>query len=211
MLSALQIHRNRRHAEELDSCATAEDFQQMFATEMRDLFHLSLQLTGDAETAESCLIAAMRDCFSVSTVSKEWVHTWARRMVVRNAIRLVSGSEINIPCEIISVVCLQPAPYRIEVLRESVAILDAILDLPDFDRLAFVICALERYSILDAALLLKRTPREVNEAIARATNEVVSNEEGNRRGTPGKLRTDISVDGCDEGGELHCSCRKLLD
>jgi len=207
MISALQMHRNRRNSEEKDSCATSEDFQQLFATEMGDLFRLSLQLTADAEKAESCVIFAMRDCFSGSTVSKERAHIWARRMVVRNAIRLVLGRENDIPCEALSEVCTQPSQYRIEVLQESVA----ILGLPDFDRLAFVICVLERYSILDGAMLLRKTPKDVNDAIVRATNEVVSNEERNHPGATGKLRTNTYFDGSYEGGKLDGSCGTILN
>jgi DNA-directed RNA polymerase specialized sigma24 family protein len=176
MKSALQFHSYQFKLTEEETYATTDDFQRLFAREMSDLFRLALHLTADAEKAESCLILAMRDCFSGKTVSKEWAHTWARRMVVRNAIRLVLGRENNIPCEIVADVCLQPSQYRIEVLRESVA----ILGLPDFDRLAFVICVLERYSILDCALLLKRSLKDVNDARVRAINQVVSAEERNR-------------------------------
>ena len=56
----------------------------------------------------------------------------------------------------------------------------AILTLPDFDRLVFVFCVLERYSILDCALLLRRSPKDVNDARLRAINRVVSAEERNR-------------------------------
>jgi DNA-directed RNA polymerase specialized sigma24 family protein len=191
MLSAFKMNRNRPNAEERDSCATAEDFQQLFASEMGDLFHLALQLTADAEKAESCLIGAMRDCLSGSTVSKKWARIWTRRLVVRNAIRLVLGRENDIPCDAASDVCLQPSQFRIDVLRES----PAILGLPDFDRLAFVISVLERYSILDAALLLRRTPRDVNDAIARATHEVVSDEKFHLAGTTGKLGTNPYFNG----------------
>ena len=65
---------------------------------------------------------------------------------------------------------LQPNRYPIEVLRESVA----ILALPEFDRLAFVICVLERLSILDCALLLMKSPKDVSDATARATNQIAS-------------------------------------
>jgi hypothetical protein len=89
-------------------------------------------------------------------------------MVIRNAIQLVLGIENNPAGDGTSEFHLQPSEFRIEELRESVE----ILDLPDLERLVFVICVLERLSVLDCALLLKRSPKDVCEAIARAANRV---------------------------------------
>lgn len=197
-MSTLQIHLNRRCSERKDHYATEEDFQKLFATEMGELFHLSLQLTADTVKAESCLIFAMRDCCSGNTVSKGWAYTWARRMVIRNAIGLVLGKEYETARELLSEVCTQPSHYPIELLQESVA----ILALPDLDRLAFVICVLERYSILDAALLLRKTPKDVNDAIVRATSKVASKEELNHPGTSRKLQVNPYFNGLSEGGGL---------
>jgi hypothetical protein len=179
MKSALQFHRNQFRLPEEDTYATAEDFQRLFAKEMTDLFGLSLHLTADAEKAESCLILAMRDCFTNSTVSKEWAQIWARRTVIRNAIRVVLEMENvmsdNICSEAETDLHLQPSDYRIETLRDS----PSILTLPDFDRLVFVICVLEQYSIRDCALLLKSSPKDVDIARVRAINQVVLAEERN--------------------------------
>jgi DNA-directed RNA polymerase specialized sigma24 family protein len=180
MKSALQFHSNQFRLTEEDTYATTDDFQKLFAREMTDLFRLSLILTADAEKAESCLILAMRECFANSNVSRGWALIWARRTVIRNAIRLVLETENAMPNDICSEAGpdfhLQSSEYRIEALRES----PAILELPSFDRLAFVICVLEQYSILDCALLLKRSPKAVNDARVRAINLVVSAEERNR-------------------------------
>jgi hypothetical protein len=176
MKSALQFHSNQFKLIEEDTYATTDDFQRLFVREMTDLFRLSLLLTADAEKAECCLIHAMRECFAISTVSKKWALIWARRMVVRNAIRLVVGTEDAMPIDICGDAGpdfhLQPSEYRIEALQDSLP----ILELPDFDRLVFVICVLQRYSILDCALLLKRYPKDVNDARVRAINQVVSNQ-----------------------------------
>ena len=180
MKSALQFHSNQFKLIEEDTFATTDDFQRLFAKEMTGLFRLSLLLTADAEKAECCLIRAMRECLAISTVSKKWALNWARRMVVRNAIRLVAGTESAMPNDTCSEAGpdfhLQPSVYGIEAMQE----VHAILTLPDFDRLVFVICVLERYSILDCALLLRKSPKDVNDACARAINHVVSDEERNR-------------------------------
>ena len=174
MKSALQFHSNSTVN---NTFATPEDFQRLFAREMTDLFRLSLHLTADAEKAESCLIHAMRECFANSAVHKQWALIWARRTVIRNAIRLILGKEnVAASCEAASDFHLQPSKYRIEALRESLA----ILALPDFDRLVFVICVLERYSTLDCALLLTRSPKDVDDARSRAISQVISAEERDR-------------------------------
>ena len=149
--------------------ATAEDFEQLFATENTDLLCLALQLTADAETAQSCVILAMRDCLFRSTVPRDRMHTWARRRVILNAIRLVWGTANDILGEPGFEFHLQPRLISAEAPQESVA----ILSLPPLDRLAFVICVLERYSILDCALVLKKTPQEVYEAAVRAGNQLL--------------------------------------
>ena len=175
-LRKCSMKRNKRHAPYRvsinEKClnATAEDFEQLFAKESIDLLRLSLHLTADAEKAETCVILAMRDCLFRSSVSKDRVHIWARRMVIRNAVRLILGTQNDNVDDSALEFQLQPSDYPLEKLRESVA----ILTLPDLDRLCFVICVLERYSILDCALLLRKTPKKVHEAILRAADQVVS-------------------------------------
>jgi DNA-directed RNA polymerase specialized sigma24 family protein len=174
MKDMLQIKGHPVSINEKSLYATAEDFEQLFAKETTDLLRLSLHLTADAEKAERCLIRAMRDCFLTSSVSKDRVRIWARRMVVRNAVRLIWGTQNGIVDDLALEFQLQPSDYPLKELRESVA----ILTLPDLDRLAFVICVLERYSILDCALLLRKTPQKVHEAILRAADQVVPVEKG---------------------------------
>ena len=211
MKSALQFHSDRFRLIEEDTYTTTDDFQSLFAKEMSGLFRLSLQLTADAEKAENCLILAMRECFVNSTVSKRWALIWARRTVVRSAIRLVLGNEDAMPIDFCGDAGpdfhLQPSEYRIEALQDSLP----ILELPDFDRLVFVICVLERYSILDCALLLKRSPKDVNDARVRAINQVVSAEERNRHESATTFPTS-PYGACSNGiGEFHGSCGSLLD
>lgn len=172
MISAPHSTGYRRVSNETRPYATDEDFRLLFETEITDVFRLSLQLTADVEKAEHCLILAMRDCFGRSTIARSFLRIWARRMVIKNAIRLVLGIENDNACHTENHSHLQPRAYRIEELRESVA----ILELPDFDRVAFVICMLERLSILDCALLLRKSPKDVNDAIVRAMNQVTSAE-----------------------------------
>ena len=168
MMSAPHSTSFRRNSSGTRPYATDEDFRLLFETEITDFFRLSLQLTADAEKAERCLILAMRDCFRRNAIAKGFLRIWARRMVIQNAIRLVLGIHNDNGCDTGCDFHLQPSQYRIEELLESIA----VLELSDFDRLIFVICVLERLSILDCALLLRRSPKDVNEAIVRAMNQV---------------------------------------
>lgn len=211
MKSALQLHSNQFKLTEEDPYATTNDFQRLFAREMTDLFRLSLHLTADAEKAETCLILAMRECFANCAVAKQWALIWARRTVIRNAIRLVLGTNNAIPIDIYGEAGpdfhLQPSEYRIEELRDSLA----ILQLADFDRLVFVICVLERYSILDCALLLKKSPKEVNDARVRAINQILSAEERNRHESTTTFPTSLYGASSNGIGALDGSCGSLLD
>ena len=121
------------------------------------------------------------------------------------------GRAISVPrnysCEAARLEGDNAATAMKSVLADSVA----ILGLPDFDRLAFVICVLERYSILDCALLLKRSPKEVNDARVRAINQVVSAEERNRHESATTFPTS-PYGSCSNGiGEFDGSCGSLLD
>ena len=187
--------------------ATAEDFECLFVKQTTDLLRLSLHLTADAEKAERCLILAMRDCFFRSIIAKDQVYNWVRRMVIRNAVRLIWGTPTDLLADPAQEFQLQPAGYPREVIVESVE----ILALPDLDRLAFVICILERYSILDCALLLRKTPQEVQEAVLRAADQVVSVEE--RLSLDGAATSSPNANGAsaDRGIYLDSSCGSLLD
>jgi hypothetical protein len=211
MKSALQFHSNRFRLIEDDDYATSDDFQRLFAREMTDFFRLSLQLTADGDNAESCLSFAMKDCFANNSVAKRWAPIWARRMVICNAISLVFGTENAIPdnssSETSSEIHLFPSVYRFEPLRESLA----ILELPDLERLVFVICILERYSIQDCALLLRRSPKDVNEARARAIIQIASVEKWNLDESSATFPTCQRSFRGNEERRLDESCGSLLD
>ena len=207
MKTALQFHSDQFKLIEEDTFATTDDFQRLFAKEMTGLFRLSLLLTADAEKAECCLIRAMRECLVISTVSKKWALNWARRMVVRNAIRLVEGTKCAMPndaCGEGHELHLQPSACRIDAMQDA----RSILTLPDFERLVFVICVLEQYPILDCALLLKSFPKDVNDARLSAINRVLAAEERNRH----ESATTSPHGSCNnKSGDLDDSCGSLFN
>src|SRR6476660_6476733 len=69
---------------EYTSC---EDFRRIFEADLDGLYQLSFFLTGDPQKAERCFVAGLEDCVKESRVFKEWARTWAKRVIVKNAIR----------------------------------------------------------------------------------------------------------------------------
>ena len=144
------------------SYATEDDFNQLFTAEVNDFFRLSLQLTADARKADRCLTLAMKDCSGAKTIFRDFARVWARRMVIRNAIHLLQSIDSDSACD----------EQSSGLQNENHLKMTPVLGPPEFDRLAFVICVLEHFSIQDCALLLRKSPKDVNEAIARAENQL---------------------------------------
>lgn len=157
--------------------ARKEEFVNVFECERVGLQRLAVLLTANREAAKRCLIGAFRECIASSSVSKEWVLRWTRRMVIRNAISLVMGPGGQ------SIVNTNDDAYNglIAFLSDdalgAIATPESILDLPEFERFVFIICVLERYSIHDCALLLSKSPREVDEVRHRVGNQVGQSDE----------------------------------
>lgn len=156
-----------------DQPASAAEFVRLFESENADLRWLAVLLTANAKDAEHCLALALKECISNNPVSKDWAHAWARRVVIRTAVRIVTDSKkpLAVPTRdyMAFPIPLRPTQAAGEVITEPTA----ILDLPEFERLAFVLCVLERCSVYDCALLVGRSPRAVYEAKERATSRVI--------------------------------------
>ena len=153
--------------------ARKEEFVGVFDCESVGLQRLALLLTANSETAKRCLSRAFRECTARTLVSREWVVSWTRRMVIRNAISLVMG-----PGGRSFVTTNDDADDGLFAFSPddslgAIAASESVLNLPEFDRLVLVICVLERYSIHDCALLLGKSPRDISEARQRVRNQVV--------------------------------------
>ena len=152
--------------------ASKDEFVSVLECERPGLQRLALSLTANSEAAKRCLICAFRECLASSSVSKEWVHSWTRRMVIRNAISLVMGPGGKPSVNTNNDADNGLIEFSPDDSLDVCAVSESILDLPEFDRFVFVICVLERYSMHDCALLLGRPPRDVNEARQRVGNQV---------------------------------------
>ena len=130
--------------------ATGGDFCRIFAENMKGLYVLALLLTADPVQAEQCFVAGLDDCSAGNRVFKEWAHAWARRVIVKNAIRLTN------PAPVPEIEASNPGRH-LTGIRESPELqaeMSLLLGLPDFARFAFVMSVLEGYSDRDCALLL---------------------------------------------------------
>ena len=210
MKSVLELNNNPHIATPKNPCSAAGDFRRVFATEMTDMFRLALLLTADTAKAERCLIHAMRACFHSSGVSGEQAHIWARRAVIRNAIRSVLNDEDVLPAEIgddlSSQICLRPEGHTMRTSPESLA----IMALSNFERVVFVICVLEGYDTQECAELLGRQQRDVQDALAQATSRIVSfaKRKNNQRSTASRTSSYGAVS--DAGEEQDDTCGTLL-
>ncbi|PYK90168.1 MAG: hypothetical protein DME35_06815 [Verrucomicrobia bacterium] len=66
--------------------ASREDFHTIFNEDLRQLYQLSFLLTRDPAKAERCLVVGLEDCVRENRVFREWARSWAKRVIVQNAI-----------------------------------------------------------------------------------------------------------------------------
>jgi DNA-directed RNA polymerase specialized sigma24 family protein len=147
--------------------ATAADFCRIFEKVMDRLYLLSLLLTGNAELAEECFVGGLETSKDSNPVFKDWARSWARRTIVRNAIRIIQPRTTDI----------LPSPRVADHDRTQSAVMAAILALPAFDRFAYVLSVLEGYPLQECALLLDCRRDEVVTARMRALQTVVQSVE----------------------------------
>jgi hypothetical protein len=153
-------------AKTLTPYATSADFCRIFHAEMSGLYLLSLLLTADCDKAEKCFLQSLEDSAGSTSVFKEWARSWARRMIIHNAIRMIDPR----PADGLSI--LNPAPLgTVPNVRAEIA---AVVDIPVFERFVFVLSVFEHSSDQDCSLLLNCSRRAVaagrNSALLRIAN-----------------------------------------
>jgi hypothetical protein len=151
--------------------ASIGDFRRVFYEETDSLYRLSFLLTADREKAEQCFVSGLEDSVNGSPVFKEWARSWARRVIIQNAVRGINPRPIEEK---------EHAPLNFnrdgKTLAgkqvEIAAVLEAVLDLRPFDRFVYVMSVLERYSDQDCLVLLGCARRDVIAARIRALRQV---------------------------------------
>jgi DNA-directed RNA polymerase specialized sigma24 family protein len=127
--------------------AMRSDFCRIFEKDMNRLYLLSLLLTGGRTTAEQCFVGGLHIAQEGNQVFKEWAESWARRAIIQNAIRMIRPRKADDSTNSTSVSSTGIAPTE----HTEIA---GIIDLPVFERFAFVMSVLERYSDRECSLLL---------------------------------------------------------
>jgi DNA-directed RNA polymerase specialized sigma24 family protein len=143
--------------------AMSADFCRIFEKSMDRLFLLSLLLTGNQADAEKCFVQGLVDSKEGNPVFREWAESWARRTIVQDAIQMIQPRPTDVlPAKSVMDHVAVPPP--------EVAV---ILELPSFDRFAYVLSVLEGYPLQECALLLDCSRSAVITARMRALQQVV--------------------------------------
>ena len=173
MPEAKQIARSTQYA-------TCADFQRIFDEDMNSLHMLSLLLTADREKAEQCFVAGLDDAVDGNPVFKEWARSWARRVIIQNAVRTIHPR----PAE-----GSRSRSNRIDSHDEArqdeqQVEMAAVLELEPFERFVYVLTILEHYSDYECSLLLSCARWDVLAARARAFQQLGSLMEKNSKQLP---------------------------
>jgi DNA-directed RNA polymerase specialized sigma24 family protein len=156
---------NRLSTTRVQLYATQDEFCRIFAEEENALYLLALLLTADASKAEQCFVAGLEDSIQGNRVFKEWVRSWSRRMIVRNAIQMISPApgQVNGPPHV-----SDSGAVTLDLGSE----LTAVLQLAPLERFVFVMSVLEGYSIQDCSILLNCTRQYIEIAQAGSLQHV---------------------------------------
>jgi hypothetical protein len=136
--------------------AIPADFCRVFQDHLDDLYTLSLLLTADRHQAERCFVSGLDDCLHGNPVFREWAKSWARRTVIKNAIRMISPLRN------------ETATMAMIPLSETDTAFAAIASLKPFDRFVYVLSVLERYSDSECSILLDCSVERVVDARIRS-------------------------------------------
>ena len=150
--------------------ASSDDFRRVFDEDMNSLYLLSFLLTANREMAEQCFVSGLEDAVEGKPVFKEWARSWARRVIIVNAVRAINPR----PMEENGRSSSAPVSSRGKTPPVEQVEIAAVLALGPFERLVYVMTLLERYSDQDCSLLLGCARRDVVTARIRALEQIGS-------------------------------------
>jgi hypothetical protein len=150
--------------------ASRDDFRQVFDQDMNSLYLLSYLLTADHEKAEQCFVSGLENAVDGNPVFKEWARSWARRVIIVNAVRVINPR----PMEENGRSSSAPVSGNGKTRPVEQVEIAAVLGLEPFERFVYVMSVLERYSEQDCSLLLGCARRDVVAARTRALQQIGS-------------------------------------
>jgi hypothetical protein len=130
----------------------------------QSLYLLALLLTGNHENAKKCVVTGIDAGQLGGDAFREWAHAWARRVIVRNAVRFINprvGTAAGRPTS--------QTPGRVIEHGDRSLRLARVLELADFDRFVFVLTIFEGYRLRDSSILLECPAQAILESLAKTT------------------------------------------
>jgi DNA-directed RNA polymerase specialized sigma24 family protein len=182
----------------LDDRCTSNDYRQLFAGSAERLRWLCYILTGNEELSDQLLEAALEQSLKGSDhVFREWMVSWARRLIIRVCVDSVQAQIAKIAQ---SAYLLPPMrieaidPERISgVLTLSAdAFQERLLQMDVLSRFVFVLRALEGYSRRETSLLLNIDDRSCEWIYQRTLESLEDNSEAPEAPIPGVLMQENS-------------------
>jgi hypothetical protein len=170
--------------------ASKDDFRRVFDEDMNSLYVLSFLLTADHEKAEQCFVSGLEDAVEGNPVFKEWARSWARRVIIVNAVRAINPR----PMEENGGSSSAPVNGNGKTPHVEQVEIAAVLALEPFERFVYVMTVLERYSDQDCSLLLGCARRDVVAARTRAFEQLASAMASHSRPLPASLEKPASDD-----------------
>lgn len=140
--------------------AAAADFCHVFHSDMSTLYQLAFLLAADHHVAERIFVAGFEECLNGNPVFKERIGWWSKRAIVTNAIRIMTPTSYQ----------TDDGQAHQERGRDSRSRTHeaAITGLSTFTRFVFVMTVLERFSVIECAILLGARRQDVVHARSRA-------------------------------------------
>src|SRR5579864_1586513 len=161
--------RQAKHITTAAAYANSGDFCRIFNENMNSLYLLAFLLTADHGRAEQCFVSGLEHAVGGNPVFKEWAHSWARRVIIQNAVRLIKPRSGDASPSLRS--ASVDSDYK-TLPAERHAEVSAVLGLESFDRFVYVMTVLEHYPDHECSLLLGCARRDVLPARTRALAEI---------------------------------------
>ena len=152
----------RPFAQDSRPYAIPADFCRIFEHDMNRLYLLSYLLTADHRMAETCFVRGLEDATRSNRVFREWAGSWARRMIIQDAIQTVRPLASNDSV----------FDARSHEVPDKPRAISAVVGLPAFERFVFVMTVLDRYSHQECSLLLGCSREDVITARVRALQHI---------------------------------------
>src|SRR5262249_4611333 len=118
-------------------------------------------------------VSGLDDCITGNQVFREWARSWARRVVIKNAIRVSAPGRERAGQGLHPAITKTAQVSNGSRLQRVPGEVSAIFELPALERFAFVLSVLEGYSHLDCALLLGCTRETFIQARLQALERIV--------------------------------------